>query len=127
MPNSWIEKRKAKRRDILEHFSFYVCIPKLGFARHKVNDVSEMGIGFELDTLGEFKMEIGESCELHFYMNQSLYVPVQIQVVRQIDKGENQQVGAIFLDTQTQQQETFNTLVRLVDQLSEHGELYRAP
>jgi hypothetical protein len=121
MPN-WIEKRKAKRREILERFSFYVCIPKLGYARHKVIDISELGIGFEIDTMGEFKVETHEVCELHFYMNQSLYLPLHIQVVRHLDKEEQQQVGAIFVDTQKNEHRPFDTLVKLVDQLSEFDE-----
>ena len=77
------ERRKSKRREILEHFSFYLCIPKLGFARHKVNNVSETGIGFTIETLGEFKLAKDEQCNLQFYLNQSLYLPLKIQVVRQ--------------------------------------------
>lgn len=71
MTENWVEKRRAKRRDIVDRFSFYVCIPKLGYTRHRVNDISELGIGFELETLGEFKLTKGEVCELDFYMNQS--------------------------------------------------------
>ena len=68
--NSGTERRKVKRREIVEKFSFYICVPKLGFTRHQVNDVSEMGIGFLIDTLGEFKLKMDESCDLQFYLNQ---------------------------------------------------------
>ena len=57
MSSSYTEKRRAKRRGILDRFSFYISIPKLGHSRHKVKDISELGIGFELDTLGEFKLK----------------------------------------------------------------------
>jgi hypothetical protein len=121
--NTGKERRKAKRRDILEKFSFYVCIPKLGFARHMVNDVSELGIGFTLDTLGEFTLKKDESCSLHFYMNQSLYLPLEIQVMREQVTDQSQLVGAIFSDVTTAQYKTFLTLVNFLDQLSESGEI----
>jgi hypothetical protein len=116
------EKRKAKRREILDRFSFSVCIPKLGYSRHKVKDISELGIGFELETLGEFKLSKGETCELHFYLNQSLFLPLQIEVVRQIDHDATQEVGAVFTVQTSNAQTIFNTLVKLVDQLGEFAE-----
>ena len=116
------ERRKVKRREILEKFSFYICIPKMGFARHKVNDISELGIGFTIETLGgEFKLNSQEQVELHFYLNQSLYLPLKIQVMRQIDASSTQEVGAVFLDTKTPVHQTFLTLVKFLDQISETG------
>lgn len=114
------ERRRVKRREILENFSFYICIPKLGYTRHKVNDVSELGIGFMVETLGEFRLVNQETCELQFYLNQSLYLPMQIQVVRAIDRPELvQEVGAIFTEMNDSAHDTFVTLVKLVDQMTE--------
>ncbi len=118
-----IERRQAKRRDILEYFSFYICVPKLGFTRHKVNDISEMGIGFLIETLGEFKLQKGEVCDLQFYLNQSLYLSLKIEVMRHVDTPTTQEVGAVFKDMEKKTSETFNTLVKLVDQLSESGQV----
>ncbi len=116
-PN-WTEKRRTKRREILDRFSFFVCIPKLGMARHRVQDVSEAGIGFTIDTLGEFKLKTGEECELHFYMNPSLYLPAMIRVVRELDSEEEQSVGAEFTGPHAGS-EAWTTFVKLIDQLSE--------
>ncbi|MBS1959161.1 MAG: PilZ domain-containing protein [Bdellovibrionales bacterium] len=116
------ERRKVKRREILEKFSFYICVPKIGFARHKVNDISELGIGFTIETLGgEFKLDAQEQVELHFYLNQSLYLPLKIQVMRRIDGSNTQEVGAVFLDTSTAVHQTFLTLVKFLDQIVETG------
>jgi hypothetical protein len=60
-------------------------------------------------------------------MNQSLYLPLQIEVVRQIDRDTTQLIGASFVDVQSSTQLTFNTLVKLVDQLSEVGEFLDQP
>ncbi len=116
------ERRKAKRREILENFSFYIQIPKLGTSRHRVHDVSERGIGFIVESLGVFTLAHDEKVDLHLYLNQSLFLPLKIQVTRQIEKGETQQVGAVFLDTQSNQYQTFLLLVKFLDQLSEFGQ-----
>lgn len=122
MSQDFTEKRRAKRRSILDRFSFYISIPKLGHTRHPVKDISEFGIGFELDTLGEFKLKMGEICELQFYLNQSLYLPLHIEVVREHGDDPLQEVGATFVNVEAPAHQTFTTLVRLVDQLTEHGE-----
>ena len=88
--------------------------------------MSELGIGFTIDTLdGEFKLKKDERCELHFYLNQSLYLTLNIQVVRQKDSEQLQENGAVFLDTSSNQHQTFLTLVKLLDQLSDFGEIAR--
>jgi c-di-GMP-binding flagellar brake protein YcgR len=119
-----IERRRVKRRDIMDQFSFYICIPKLGFTRHQVSDISELGIGIRVETLGEFRLHQNETCDLQFYLNQSLYLSLKIQVVRSVDHPEAiQEVGAIFLETETKAHQTFLTLVNLVDQLSETAQV----
>jgi len=120
---SAVEKRKARRREIVEQFSFYVCVPKLGYTRHKVKDISEIGIGFEIETLGEFKLKKGEVCELQFYLNQSLHLSLEIEVMRHVDHDSTQEVGATFANQKSNAHATFSTLVKLVDQLSEYAEV----
>ena len=123
MTNSGFERRKAKRREVLDQFSFYICVPKLGYTRHKVNDVSELGIGFTIDTMGEFKLGQDEVCDLLFYLNQSLYLPLQIKAVRLREAEHTQEVGATFNDTTTEVYQTLLTLVKLIDQLTESAEI----
>lgn len=115
------DRRKSKRRAVLDHFAFYVSIPKLGATKLKVNDVSETGVGFTIDTLGQFKLNVNEQTDLHFYLNQSLFLPLKIQIVRQQEEGEQQHLGAVFLETQTPQHQTLLTLVKLLDQLVDFG------
>jgi hypothetical protein len=115
------ERRKSERREILDNFSFYICVPKLGFTRHTVNDVSETGIGITISTMGEIKLKDGEECELHLYLNQSLYLPLQIKVMRERDSEETQLVGAQFMNTESKEFKTYLTLVKLLDQLVDAG------
>lgn len=117
------ERRKSKRREILENFSFYIQIPKFGPARHNVSNVSEYGIGFLVESLGGvFTLNKDEIVDLRFYLNQSLFLPLKIQVSRQEKKGEIQEIGAVFLDTKSNQYQTFLSLVKFLDQISEFGE-----
>ena len=117
------ERRKTKRRKILENFSFYIQIPKFGPGRHKVNDLSEFGMGFEVDSIGGiFTLKKDEKTDLNFYLNQSLYLPLKIQVVRQEQKEGVQSIGAVLLETNSNQYQTFLSLVRFLDQLSEFGQ-----
>jgi len=121
--NNSTERRKSRRREILENFSFYIQIPKLGPARHRVHDVSERGIGFIVESLGGvFTLAKDEKVDLHLYLNQSLFLPLKIQVARQEEKNDTQEVGAVFLDTQSNQYQTFLSLVKFLDQLSEFGQ-----
>ncbi len=116
------EKRNSKRRQILENFSFFVCVPKIGAAKLAVHDISETGIGFSIDTLGEFRLDQKAESNLQFYLNQTLFLPLKIQVMRQYEENGVQQIGAVFLETQSPAHQTFLSLVKLVDQLESHGE-----
>jgi hypothetical protein len=116
------ERRKSRRRQILEKFSFYIQLPKLGPTRHRVNDISEFGIGFNVESLGGiFTLKKDEKTDLNLYLNQSLYLPLKIQVARQEQQDDVQLVGAVFLDTKSNQYQTFLSLVKFLDQLSEFG------
>lgn len=116
------ERRKAKRRQILDSFSFFIQIPKLGSSRHRIENVSEFGVGFIVESLGGvFTLNKDEKLDLNFYLNQSLYLKLKIQVARQEEKNGKQMVGAVFLDTQSNPYQTFLSLVKFLDQLSEFG------
>ena len=90
-------ERRSRRRPILETFSVFISIPKKGGHRLRITDVSETDIGFELDTEGEshadFKVTKGEVLEIHFYLNQSLYIPMSVSVMRIDDQGSVRKIG----------------------------------
>ncbi len=96
------ERRKARRRPILETFSLFAVVPKKGVHRLKIHDVSEDGIGFDLDTEGEsqedFSLEAGAALELWLYFNPSLYLPLTVETIRVEKQGPVRRVGAVFLN-----------------------------
>lgn len=97
---SGIERRRTRRRPILDTFSVFCVVPKKGVHRLRIYDVSDHGIGFDLDTEGEeaqeFSIKNGEALDIHFYLNQSLYLPLSVQVARIEDRNQVRRIGAEF-------------------------------
>lgn len=120
---SGAERRKARRRPIVETFSFFVVVPKKGFHRLFVADVSDTGIGFDFDIGGEsaadFPVKPGEEMALQFYLNQSLYIPLTVRVMRVDDSQGVRRVGAEFTDPQSKELKALHSLLSMIDEISE--------
>jgi hypothetical protein len=123
-PNSsGIERRKSRRRPIMESFSFFVVIPKKGYFKLKVADVSDSGVGFDYDIGGEspedFPVKDGEEFELHLYLNQTLFLPLQVRVMRVDDSKVIRRVGAEFVTRDTPEYQGLVAFLEMIDRLSE--------
>jgi hypothetical protein len=118
-----IERRKARRRPILETFSVFAVVPKKGPHRVPIHDVSDLGVGFDLDTEGElpeeFPLAQGEKLEIHFYLNQSLYLPLEVDIVRLERAGGVRKVGASICDKSTRPYKAFLAFLAMLDALSD--------
>ena len=94
------ERRQAKRRPVIESFSLFLVVPSKGVHRLKVHDVSEIGIGFDLDLEGEsfeeFPVQKGQAIDIQLYLNQSLSLPLSVTVARIQPDGSIRRVGAQF-------------------------------
>ncbi len=98
------EKRQSARRPILDTFSVSVVVPKKGDFRLPLHDLSELGLGFDLDmggeSLADYPIREGENLDVQIYLNQSLAIPVVVTVVRlttaKSDEGEVRRIGAKF-------------------------------
>ena len=117
--------RSRKTQDastpILATFSVFIVIPKKGIHRLPVHDISEIGMGFDLDIEGEpaqdFPISPGDTLDFRFYLNNSLYIPLTIQVVR-IEEGHlKRRVGAEFSDTQSESHQAFLAFLNLLDKI----------
>lgn len=121
---SGIERRRTKRRPILSTFSLFIVVPQKGFHRLMVHDVSEMGIGFDADTEGEgtddFPLKEGEKLDVRFYLNQSLYLPLAIRIVRLETKNNIRRIGAEF-DSNDKSYNAFKSFVEMLDAIEEVG------
>jgi hypothetical protein len=85
---SFREKRRAKRRPILEGFAIFATLEEGSPLRQTVLDISEYGIGLELElgvaaggnaVLGA---RVGDLLTLRIHVNPHLYIPVTARVVR---------------------------------------------
>lgn len=121
---SGAERRKSRRRQILDTFSLFAVIPNKGAYRLPVHDVSDDGIGFDVDLDGEdqdaFPLKSGESLALHFYLNQSLYVPISVQVARieQDAKTKVRRVGGSFSTKDSAGITAMRAFVQMLDQIA---------
>src|SRR6476620_1946496 len=115
------ERRTFKRRPILATFSVFLVIPHKGMHRLEVLDISENGIGFNWDTEGEtpsdYAIHEGDTIDLNFYLNPSLFIPLSIQVVRVDESNLIRRIGAEFQDKKSQGYKAYLAFIHLLDHL----------
>lgn len=124
-----IERRRTRRRPIIETFSIFCVVPKKGPYRLAVHDVSDQGIGFDLDMEGEdiqsFALKLGEPLEVYFYLNQSLYLPLEVKVARIEERngespgqGKVRRIGAEF-DSKAPVHAGFSAFLKMLDAIAD--------
>ena len=117
------ERRRARRRPILETFQFFCVIPKKGPYRLKVHDLSELGMGFDADLEPEsesgFQVAESEELDLLLYVNQSLYIPFRVKVARIETRSGKRKIGAEFRKEGSRGYPALDAFLKMVDALSE--------
>jgi len=117
--SSGIERRREKRRPMLETFSFFIVIPKKGLHKLGLHDISESGVGFDLDIEGEsstdFAAKDGDTIDFRFYLNRSLFIPLSANVARIEMSASGRRVGAEFKDKTSKNYKAFLSLLQLLD------------
>ena len=126
------ERRRSPRRPIFETFSLFVVAPKKGPHKLIVRDVSDLGIGFEIDAegdkVGNFEIKPGDRLDVLLYLNQSLALPLKIVVARiaQQNPDTPRLVGGELIETHTAAYQAFIAFVRLLDALNVLEQLAQA-
>ena len=125
------ERRRAKRRPILDTFSIFVVVPRKGVHRLQICDLSDEGIGFELDTEGEsyadFNVNTGDSLGVRLYLTQSLYLPLSVEIARLEERGGVRRVGASFSDKNGQSYRAFSSFLKMLDGLVDVVQIEQQP
>lgn len=115
------ERRGSQRRPVLDSFSLFVVVPKKGGSRLKIHDLSERGLGCDIDVEGEdpdfFPIKKGEQLHIRLYLNQTLHVPVDVTVVRVIDGSGVRRVGLEYSDSAGSGAKACAAFVRMLDNI----------
>ena len=122
-----IERRRTRRRPILSTFSLFCVVPSKGFHRLQVHDVSDHGIGFDFDAEGEdaksFPLAAGEQLEVHFYLNQSLYLPLTVRIMRiEETSSKVRRLGAEF-NQKDKGFQAFAAFLKMLDTLADVAQI----
>ena len=79
-----------------------------------------------IDMEGEdapFEVGEGEKISINFYLNQSLFIPVDLSVARIIMKNDLRMVGGEFLDKDTNSYRGVFALLQMIDQIGDSAEI----
>ncbi|OFZ73247.1 MAG: hypothetical protein A3K03_05425 [Bdellovibrionales bacterium RIFOXYD1_FULL_44_7] len=122
MTNEKLERRRAQRQSIIESFSLFVVLPKKGVHRLKVYDVSTLGMGFDVDIEGEatdeFQMSPGEVLDVHLYLNQSLYLPLKVKIIRISGQDAARRAGGEFEEKNSQGYEGLQAFLQMLQAIA---------
>lgn len=114
------ERRRAKRLPILETFSLFCSIPKLGPVRQAVLDVSELGMGVVVadDTPTSEHLPADKVIEVAIFLNPSLSIPLKARVVRTVQiEGVGTQVGLEFSDRKSPGFRAVSAFLKMLDEI----------
>lgn len=122
------DRRRATRMAILDTFSLFAVVPSKGPHRLRLNDISDVGVGFDLDIEEESGMDIfqvkpGDRLEIQLYVNQSLYLPLVVDVRRVTQKGGVRSLGAEFTTRGSQGYIALLAFLDMLDALSEGAQV----
>lgn len=117
------ERRASKRIPVLATFAFFVTVPKKGGYRLPLYNLSDKGIGFDLDIEGEsgshFQVALGDQVEIQIHLNPSLSISTSVKIKRLENIDKIRRVGADFLEKEGKPYTALKDLVRLLDHLVE--------
>lgn len=124
---SGVERRRARRRSVMGTFSLFAVIPKKGVHRLDIQDISDLGMSFDLDVEGEsskdFPVAPGEIVGLRFYLNQSLYLPLDVRIVRLEQTPQGRRAGGEFSDHASKGYKAFLSFLKLMDEVLEIAQI----
>lgn len=113
------ERRRAKRLPILETFSLFCSVPKLGPVRQSVSDVSELGMGIVVsDDVPAEGLDADKVFEVQMFLNPSLSIPLKARVVRTVRiDGIGTQVGLEFVDRKSPGFRAVSAFLKMLDEI----------
>jgi hypothetical protein len=109
----------------MDTFSLFVVVPKKGPHKLGVRDVSDLGMRFDIEleseVPGEFAIQVGDTLDIELYLNQTLSLPLKVQVVRFAGAKDSgpRQIGVALTDLYAPSYRAFAAFIQLLDAVSE--------
>ena len=118
-----IERRKFRRRQVLDTFHVFLCVQKRGLGKLKLKDISENGFAFEAEPEDKFKRD--DMVECLFFINPGLSFPLNFRVAYvESDRDGAQIIGAEIKNVDSKLHNAYISFVKLLDQLAKLTDLY---
>ncbi len=119
------ERRRSPRRQILDAFGVFVVVPSLGAHRLRMHDVSDLGLGFDMDLAGEVPapgiLKAGQELPIQLHFNAQLSLSLVLRISRIEESVGVRRVGGEITGPRGREQKAFCAFVDLVDALLETG------
>ncbi len=123
------EERRQVRRTILTEFvGAYIVVPERGLQKVALYDISDNGLGFDLD-LAEGALRVGEEIAMRVYLNHQTYFGfiARVSNERQIDEEGVHRHGVSFVKG-TVNDEALHHFVKFIETVSaslqtDHGDV----
>jgi len=109
-------ERNSIRRDILETFKVFMIMPHLGQQKIPITDVSNDGLAF-IPSPGITFSE-GIECELYFYLNLNIRIPLKIKIVHIYEEFSSLKVGCEIMDKNSSAYDAYEKFISLLNSLS---------
>ncbi len=112
------ERRRVKRTILTEFIGATVVVPTQGLLRISLYDISEDGIGFDMElTAGSF--QVGEEVAMRVYLNNQTYFPFTVRVthVKELLVESVYRLGARFV-TDTVNKDALFHFVKFIEHVS---------
>ena len=114
---SGIERRKSKRKSVLDSFHVFLVLNSNGSRKFYLKDVSEGGLGFYADQNDTFK--VSSTVKGYFYLNSNLRIPLKFKIAHAFLENEKVLIGCEFVDKKTAGYKTFLKFLEFLDHLEE--------
>ena len=116
---SQAERRTAERKPFVEEFSLFVTLSDQPYLRLRIKDLSQSGLGFDVSK--ENPVEKGDRMSLKLFLNQSLFIPMSIEVMRVQEFQEDPsslRVGARIVDADDSLLKAYESIVAMLDAIA---------
>lgn len=110
------ERRRSRRRTVEKPFTFLWELPRGELVPLAIVDLSVDGIGLRLERSPQMPdIQEDEAIDVRFIMNEHIFIPLRIRVVRIRTQGTTEDWGAMFENRGSSAYRAFVAFIRFLD------------